>query len=285
MPPPYLYDHPAGPSSTQEPRASYDRGMPPQGVANVAQAPATAQSGARSYQPQQQQQQGYAGVDRAANVGSSKQQLQPQTWQDVPRQPPYAPDWHAGYPQPAAATASAWGQHHPANRQGLSSAQANAVADGRLLAPQASSALTTAPASPGAGYAQAGQHVSNSGRSKGAIPTRELEPPAGLGASYGDSRDSTVLGGGQPTSGSGVSPFGTDLTLQEMMERTRELEDLLMKQCQEKDALESEYSKMPLHGGRTLKDRQRKAAVEDRIEVLHKEISTTRLQLKRLLGK
>lgn len=69
------------------------------------------------------------------------------------------------------------------------------------------------------------------------------------------------------------------------MARTKALEGQLMAHCREKDSLEAEYAKMPQHGGRTLRERQRKSEVEGRMEELAKAISATRLQLKKLLGK
>jgi hypothetical protein len=55
-----------------------------------------------------------------------------------------------------------------------------------------------------------------------------------------------------------------------------------MRLCQERDALEGELAKMPLHSGRSLAERARKAAVEARLEVLRAEVGAVRLQLKRL---
>lgn len=55
-----------------------------------------------------------------------------------------------------------------------------------------------------------------------------------------------------------------------------------MSLCQEKGQLEAEYSKMPLHGPKTAKERARKAAVEGRMEELAKEISALRLALKKM---
>ncbi len=66
------------------------------------------------------------------------------------------------------------------------------------------------------------------------------------------------------------------------MATTKQLEDSLLVLSRERDELESEFAKMPLHGGRTLRERQRKVEVETRLEERRKEISNTRLQLKRL---
>ncbi len=41
----------------------------------------------------------------------------------------------------------------------------------------------------------------------------------------------------------------------------------MVRLSQEKGQLEAEYAKMPLHGGRTARERNRKAEVEARIEV------------------
>ncbi|KAF5840671.1 hypothetical protein DUNSADRAFT_15914 [Dunaliella salina] len=77
-------------------------------------------------------------------------------------------------------------------------------------------------------------------------------------------------------------PFGTERTLQDFLSRTQALENQVVKLSQEKGQLEAEYAKMPLHGGRTAKERSRKAEVEERIEVLNKAISQQRLLLKQM---
>jgi hypothetical protein len=66
------------------------------------------------------------------------------------------------------------------------------------------------------------------------------------------------------------------------MARSKGLEDSLMAQCQERAALDAEYAKMAAHGGRTLRERQRRAQVEARLEELARGVSATRLQLKKL---
>eukprot|EP00775_Hariotina_reticulata_P010408 gene10408-10566_t len=100
--------------------------------------------------------------------------------------------------------------------------------------------------------------------------------------------DATMMSGNGPASanlGSSSSPFGTQLTVNEIMAATKQLEDLLLAQSQEKDELSKEYAKMPLGAGRTLKERQRKLQVERRLEELDKLISKTRMQLRKMLGK
>jgi hypothetical protein len=69
------------------------------------------------------------------------------------------------------------------------------------------------------------------------------------------------------------------------MSRTKSLEDNLLRLCQEKDELTSEFSKMPQGGGRTAAARERKRQVEARLDAVGKEISATRLQLKKLGAK
>lgn len=72
------------------------------------------------------------------------------------------------------------------------------------------------------------------------------------------------------------------LFAQDYMSRAQHIEDRLVALCQEKTQLEAEYAKMPLHSGRSAKERQRKAVVEQRMEVVNKDISNLRLQLKKM---
>ena len=73
--------------------------------------------------------------------------------------------------------------------------------------------------------------------------------------------------------------------MQDMLARSKHLEDSLMALCRERDALQAEFAKMPAHGGRSQKERERKRAVEQRIEELNREVSAARLALKKLHGK
>jgi len=66
-----------------------------------------------------------------------------------------------------------------------------------------------------------------------------------------------------------------------LMEQTQEVEHRLLKLNAEKDSLEAEYNKMPPQL-KTMVQRRRKAQVEERIEEVTKQISSCRLQLKRL---
>jgi predicted RNase H-like nuclease (RuvC/YqgF family) len=70
-----------------------------------------------------------------------------------------------------------------------------------------------------------------------------------------------------------------------MLARSKHLEDSLIALCGEKSLLESELSKMSAGSGRSLKERRRKAEVQQRLETLGREISNTRMQLKKVTGK
>ncbi|GAB4815486.1 hypothetical protein N2152v2_002532 [Parachlorella kessleri] len=83
--------------------------------------------------------------------------------------------------------------------------------------------------------------------------------------------------------GAGASPFGNDISLSEMLARTQAMETRLMKLSMEKNDLEAEYARMPTStAGRKLQDRRRKQEIEERLEAVNKEISSIRLQLKRM---
>jgi hypothetical protein len=82
-------------------------------------------------------------------------------------------------------------------------------------------------------------------------------------------------------------PYGSSeqLSAVEITAQTKQLEDQLLLLCQEKDELNREYAKMPLGSGKTMRERQRKAQVESRLEELDAQISRMRMALKRLLGR
>lgn len=111
----------------------------------------------------------------------------------------------------------------------------------------------------------------------GTAPAHTPPPP------YGAPR-----GGGAPEApkkspaGDGPAPFATDLTLQDYMKRTQEVEARLMALSLEKSALESEFAKMPPNQGRTMAERKRKVELEARMDAVAKEISTHRLALKKM---
>eukprot|EP00892_Ulva_mutabilis_P012397 jgi/Ulvmu1/952/UM102_0035.1 len=61
----------------------------------------------------------------------------------------------------------------------------------------------------------------------------------------------------------------------------QELEAELLQLNKQRDTLQAEFDKMPPHGGRTLQQRQRKAAVERDLAAIAKHISSVRLTLRR----
>eukprot|EP00198_Chlamydomonas_reinhardtii_P001518 XP_001690854.1 predicted protein [Chlamydomonas reinhardtii] len=99
-------------------------------------------------------------------------------------------------------------------------------------------------------------------------------PPNAVGAGA-----AAGVGGGSADSN---TPFGTEDTSKALLARSKALEDQLMVLCAEKGGLEAEYARMPLGAGRSLRERNRKAVVEQRLELLNKEISAVRMQLKRI---
>ena len=72
------------------------------------------------------------------------------------------------------------------------------------------------------------------------------------------------------------------MALQAIIRASQDLEDNLMKLNQEKSELEAEYARMPSHAGRNLKQRMRKTQIESRLEALHHDVNSIRLQLKKL---
>jgi hypothetical protein len=80
-------------------------------------------------------------------------------------------------------------------------------------------------------------------------------------------------------------PLSRDmLGVVEVMAATKQLEDELLGLCKERDDLEKELAKMPVGAGRTIKGRQRKMAVESRLDDLGLDISRLRTEIKRLNG-
>lgn len=73
--------------------------------------------------------------------------------------------------------------------------------------------------------------------------------------------------------------------LQELMEYCKQIEDSLVSKCWEKAQLDSELAKLPAGSGRNLNERRRKADVERRLDFLNKEISSMKVELKKLMGK
>ncbi|GIL97753.1 hypothetical protein Vretimale_3317 [Volvox reticuliferus] len=153
------------------------------------------------------------------------------------------------------------------------------------------------------GVGGATNKTANTGPGGSYAAGRGVPPPAGGGGggggggspppyavnvadtSYAYRRPVNAVGAGvAPHNGnSGAdTPFGTEETVKEMMARSKTLEDQLMALCAEKGGLEAEYARMPLGAGRSLRERNRKQVVEQRLELLNKEISSVRMQLKRL---
>jgi len=85
-------------------------------------------------------------------------------------------------------------------------------------------------------------------------------------------------------SGSTVPLTREMMTVVEIMGATKQAEDQLLSLSKERDELEKELAKMPLGAGRTIKGRQRKQAVETRLDELGFEISRLRTQIKQLNG-
>lgn len=65
------------------------------------------------------------------------------------------------------------------------------------------------------------------------------------------------------------------------MLKTKQLEDQLMTDNHEKELLEGDLARMP-GSGRSLAERNRKAAAEMRLTFLNREIGTIRMHLKRM---
>ena len=66
------------------------------------------------------------------------------------------------------------------------------------------------------------------------------------------------------------------------MELTKAMEGRLMALSMERGQLESEYAKMPVHYGRSLKARKRREEVEARLEAIAQEASAIRLRIKQM---
>lgn len=80
-------------------------------------------------------------------------------------------------------------------------------------------------------------------------------------------------------------PLSRDMmSVVEIMASTKQLEDQLLDLSKERDELEKELAKMPPGAGRTIKGRQRKMAVESRLDDLGFEISRIRTEIKKLNG-
>lgn len=65
---------------------------------------------------------------------------------------------------------------------------------------------------------------------------------------------------------------------------TQQLETHLMRLSFERNELQSEFAKMPVHAGRTIAARTRKKEVENRLDHITQEMSRIRLKLKYISG-
>jgi len=116
------------------------------------------------------------------------------------------------------------------------------------------------------------------------VSLRSSYPPPPPTSSTSPARTNGGRGGGGGGNGntSDFTPFGTEMSVKEQLARTKVLEDLLVSRCSEKNLLEAELSKLPSHSGRSVREKQRKAQVEGRLEELAKEISSLRTQIKKI---
>ena len=77
-------------------------------------------------------------------------------------------------------------------------------------------------------------------------------------------------------------PYAVDVGGPAGQSEEEKIERLLLKMNLEKQSLESQYAKMPATSGRTLAQRKQKREIEERLTGLNREISSSRLALKRL---
>ncbi|KAG2445931.1 hypothetical protein HXX76_000534 [Chlamydomonas incerta] len=137
----------------------------------------------------------------------------------------------------------------------------------------------------GAGNAQRPPLPPSAGTNQQSPGSTSPPPPYAIhtaDSSYAYRRPPNAVGAGAAAAADGNSPFGTEDTSKALMARSKALEDQLMVLCAEKGGLEAEYARMPLGAGRSLRERNRKAVVEQRLDLLNKEISAVRMQLKRI---
>ena len=80
-------------------------------------------------------------------------------------------------------------------------------------------------------------------------------------------------------------PYGTDISMADMLAHSKRLDDALVALRWEQEQLEAELSKLPEGAGKTSAQRRRKAEVEERLRVIEGQISNVRTQLKKLTGK
>uniref|UniRef100_A0A061QQA8 Enkurin domain-containing protein n=2 Tax=Tetraselmis sp. GSL018 TaxID=582737 RepID=A0A061QQA8_9CHLO len=118
-------------------------------------------------------------------------------------------------------------------------------------------------------------------RQGGRRPANRPPPPYATGGSSGDRPFSAASRGGNDSRLDSL-PYGTQDTLQRDTSATQQLEDCLLRLHEEKNQLDAEYARMPLNGGKTIAQRRRKSEIESRLDELQREISTCKLNLKKL---
>lgn len=90
----------------------------------------------------------------------------------------------------------------------------------------------------------------------------------------------------RPVSSSGLDrPYGTEITMADMLAHSKRLDDALVSLRWEQEQLEAELAKLPEGAGKTSAQRKRKAEVEERLKVIESQINNVRTQLRKLTGK
>ena len=77
-------------------------------------------------------------------------------------------------------------------------------------------------------------------------------------------------------------PFATEKTLRESMELTSEIDRALMELNLEREQLERELAKMPIHSGKTMAARRRKAETEGRLDEIGRSIARYKMMMRRM---
>lgn len=164
--------------------------------------------------------------------------------------------------------------------------------------PVASSTTARAPTSAGlapAAAAAAFEAQQHAGAAAAAAPPSQQQPSSSALVQAAAERAEALRAGRTPSpmqlqaadlgfTGSTL-PLSRDMMgVVEVMAATKQLEDELLVLCKERDDLEKELAKMPVGAGRTIKGRQRKMAVESRLDDLGLDISRVRTEIKRLNG-
>ena len=83
-----------------------------------------------------------------------------------------------------------------------------------------------------------------------------------------------------PGGTTGNTPWGTEDTLKEAVAKTAEMEGKLMELNLERQDLDGELQRLPTGAPKNVRDRKRKAAIEERMVVVDKEIGSLKLLLR-----